>query len=67
MMANQELVVDPSRGPIVIVAPATAAFGLSRVFQFLGEPKRPQLQVVHTMEEAFAALGIQSPHFEPLE
>jgi len=33
----------------------------------VGESKRPLLEVVRTMDEALAALGIQSPHFEPLE
>src|SRR5882724_2350386 len=66
-LADQELVVDSTTSPIVIVAPATAVFGVSRMFQLLGEPRRPQLQVVRTLEEASAALGIQSPHLEPLE
>jgi hypothetical protein len=53
--------------PRVIVAPQTHAFGLFRMFQIAGEHTRPLLQVVHTMEEAFAVLGVQAPHFEPLE
>jgi hypothetical protein len=32
----------------------------------LGEPANPRLQIVHTLDEVFAALGIPSPHFEPL-
>jgi len=55
------------RRPRVIVAPQTHAFGLFRMFQITGEHTRPLLQVVRTMEEAFAALGVQAPHFEPLE
>ena len=66
-MAGQVLVVDATGSPIVFVAPAPAAFGLSRMFQILGDRKRPQLRVVHSLDEAFAALDIQSPHFEPLE
>jgi hypothetical protein len=53
--------------PRIAVAPTTADFGLARMFQIVGENKRPLLQVVHTIEEAFAILGIQSPHFELLE
>lgn len=53
--------------PRVIVAPQTHAFGLFRMFQIEGEHTRPLLRVVRTMDEAFAALGVQSPHFEPLE
>jgi hypothetical protein len=53
--------------PRVVVAPQTLAFGLFRMFQIAGEQTRPLLQVVRTMDEAFAALGVQSPRFEPLE
>jgi hypothetical protein len=58
---------DPTRRPRFIVAPATSVFGLSRMFQVSGESTRPLLAVVRTIEEALAALGVQSPHFEPLE
>jgi hypothetical protein len=53
--------------PSIIVAPAIAIYGLARMFQIVGERKRPLLNVVHTMGDALAALGIQSSHFEPLE
>jgi len=56
----------PSR-PRVIVAPTTLGFGLARMFQILGEDARPLLSVAHTLDEAFAALGVQSPQFEPLK
>ncbi len=48
-----------------IVSPRGYAFGLCRMFQLLGEAKRPLLQIVHTMGEAFAAIGIRPPYFEP--
>lgn len=51
----------------VIVAPQTHAYGLFRMFQIVGEQTRPLLAVVRTMDEAFAVLGVQSPHFEPLQ
>jgi hypothetical protein len=51
----------------IIVAPAGIGFGLSRMFQTVGESTRPLLDVVRTLDEALAALGVQSPHFEPLE
>jgi hypothetical protein len=35
------------------------------MFQYLGEGKLPLLQIVHTLDEAFALMGIQPPHFEP--
>jgi len=66
-LADQEPVfADPTR-PRVIVAPTALVFGTARMFQVLGELTRPLLEVVHTMDEALAALGVHSPHFEPLE
>jgi hypothetical protein len=58
---------NSTRMPRVIVAPQTHAFGLFRMFQIAGERTRPLLSVVHTMDEAYAALGVKSPNFEPLE
>jgi hypothetical protein len=52
--------------PLIIVAPSTHGFGLSRMFQSLGDQTRPLLQVVRTMDEALSMLGIPSPQFEPL-
>jgi hypothetical protein len=52
--------------PRIIVAPQTYAFGLFRMLQLLGEPTRTPLQIVHTLDEVFAPLGIPSPHFKPL-
>ena len=51
----------------MIVAPTNLEFGLARMFQILGEPGRPLLNVVHTLDEALAVLGIPFAHFEPLE
>ena len=58
---------DVTRRPSFFVAPMTAGFGLSRMFQILGEATRPLLEVVRSVDEALADLGVQSPHFEPLE
>ncbi len=60
------IIADPTR-PRIIVAPKIEAYGLFRMFQLVGEPTRPKLTIVHTMEEALSLLGVQSPHFEPLE
>ena len=57
---------DAVHRPRVLVAPATHLFGIARMFQIVGERKRPRLTVVRTLDEAFAALGVKSPHFEPL-
>jgi|SRR5580704_10101858 hypothetical protein len=67
-LAKQEpAMVDAARRPRFLVAPAGVTFGLARMFQMLGESTRPLLEVVHTMDEALAALGVRSPRFEPLE
>jgi len=52
--------------PRIVVAPQTYAFGLFRMLQLLEEPTCAPLQIVHTLGEVFAALGIPSPHFKPL-
>jgi hypothetical protein len=66
-LANEEpAVVDPAKRPRIVVAPTAAGFGISRMFQIVGESKRPRFKVVRTMDEAFKELGVKSPHFEPL-
>jgi hypothetical protein len=52
--------------PRVVVAPATHIFGMSRMFQILGENSRPSLTIVHSMAEALAVIGLDSPDFKPL-
>jgi hypothetical protein len=66
-LADQEPAMPDATRPRIIVAPTTIGFGLARMFQILGESTRPLLTVVRTMDEALAALGVESPHFEPLE
>jgi hypothetical protein len=67
-LAKQEpAMADSARRRLMVVAPATVGFGLARMFQMLGESTRPLLEVVHTLEEALAALGAQSAKFEPFE
>jgi hypothetical protein len=64
--AGQEPAMPDATRPLFIVVPATVGFGLARMYQILGE--RTQLvHVVRTMDEALAALGVASLHFEPLE
>ena len=53
--------------PRFIVVPDNAGYGLMRMFQTSGETVRPLLHVVRTVDEALTTLGVQSPHFEPLE
>jgi hypothetical protein len=64
---NEPAMPDATKRPRVVVFPATAGFGIGRMFQIMAEPKNPLLKVVHTMNEALAELGVQSPCFEPLE
>jgi hypothetical protein len=67
-LARQEPAMpNATMRPRILVIPRTAVFGLGRMFQILGEQSRPLLQVVRTMDEAFAALRVPPPHFEPLE
>lgn len=67
-LARQEpSMPDALRRPRIIVAPTALGFGLARMFQIMGEPTRPLLQVVRSLEEALAALGVQSQPFEPLQ
>lgn len=73
---SSELIQRLSRGPTAlpepetprfIVAPQAHVYGAMRVFQSIGEPKRPYLVVVHSAAEAYAALGIAEPRFQLLE
>jgi hypothetical protein len=57
---------DPPRRRFLVVA-RTAAYGLARMFQIAGESQRPYLEIVRTLPEVWAALGIRSPQFEPLK
>ena len=58
---------DVTRSPLLIVMPTTVGYGLARMYQIVGDRTVPQTSVVRTMDEALEALGVQSPHFEPLE
>jgi len=50
-----------------IVAPQTHAYGLCRMFQIIGAATRPLLQIGHTLDEVFKAIGIQSPHPDAIQ
>ncbi|HSS96143.1 MAG TPA: hypothetical protein VLK33_03900 [Terriglobales bacterium] len=65
LAAYQPTVKDPSV-PRIIVAPTPYLFGMSRMFQILGEHKRPMLQVMGSAEEAYAQLEMEQPEFRPL-
>lgn len=56
----------PSANPRVVVAPAPHLYGLARIFQAEGEPLRPNLNVLSTLADAYAELGVGELHFEPV-
>jgi len=56
---------DESR-PRIVVAPTDHVYGMSRMFQALGEKTRPNLHVVRSLEDAYVVLGISNPRFEPI-
>jgi hypothetical protein len=64
-LARSEPAFPPSR-PKFIVAPSDHLYGMSRMYQLIGERIRPSLQVVRSLAEAYAALGIAEPHFCPV-
>jgi hypothetical protein len=57
---------DPTERPRFIVVPAVAGLAIPRMFEMAGKEKNPLLRVVSTVDDALAALGVRSPHFEPL-
>jgi len=57
---------DPTRRPRFIVAPPTFGQGISRLVEIAQGPENPLFKIVLSVDEALAALGIQSTHFEPL-
>jgi hypothetical protein len=67
LASEEPAMADATRRPRIIVAPTAVGYGLSRMFQLVGERTRPLLNVVRSLDQAWAALGIQPPHFEPLE
>ena len=58
---------EPNENPLFIVMPSTTGYGLARMYQIVGELTQPLVSVVRTVDEALAALGVQSSHFELLE
>jgi hypothetical protein len=56
---------DPKKNRFMVVR-TTAAFGLARMFQLAGEPEQPKIEIVRTLAEVWAALGIEPPRFETL-
>jgi len=59
----------PAYGPgqtVILVAPEDVVYGLSRMFVAVAESRRPRVQVVRTMDEAYRLLHVDSPQFSPV-
>jgi hypothetical protein len=65
-LARSDPAFPPSR-PKFIVAPSDHLYGMSRMYQIVGEPKRPMLQVVRSLQEVYTELGMHQLHFEPFK
>jgi len=59
--------VAPTGRLCILVAPQDVIYGLSRMFQILRDQIGSDLQIAHTLEEAFALLGLESPDFEAVD
>ncbi len=57
---------NPAQRPRYVVAPVTFGLGVPRMFEIAAKATNPLLRFVLSVDEALAALGVQSPHFEPL-
>jgi hypothetical protein len=62
---TKPIMPDPSR-PVIFVAPTPDLFGMARMFELQGAESRPNLQVVHTPEEAYRILNVRDPQFAPI-
>ncbi len=65
-MARSDPPMPDMSKPRFIVAPADLAFGMSRMYQLIGETARPELRVVRTREEALSAIGVEAPNFQKI-
>jgi len=64
ILAKSEPIMKEPKTIMIVIAPGEQSFGMSRMFQMLGESTRPSLRLVRSQEEAFAMLGIQDARFE---
>jgi hypothetical protein len=58
---------DGAKRPRVVIPPPTAGLSILRILEVAAQVTRPRFKVVRNMEEALAALGVQPPHFQPLQ
>jgi hypothetical protein len=57
----------PPGTPRVFVAPTPHLYGMCRMYQIIREDLASDLHVVHTLEEAYALLGLESPDFKTID
>lgn len=65
-LARSAPVMIDSAAPRFVVAPSPHLFGMARMFQIRGESTRAALRIVRSPREAYAALGVKEPAFEPI-
>ena len=66
-MVRHQAKVDVSylqKVAFIMVAPRTHLYGLARMYELSANPSFAALRVVHSREEAFAALDVQDPKFD---
>jgi hypothetical protein len=61
---SQPLFPDPT--PRYLVATSDHVFGMARMLQLVSTQGREALRVVRSVQEAYDAIGVPAPHFEPL-
>lgn len=65
-LSTREPAMHDAARPRFVVAPATFGQAASRMFEIAANFKSPLLKFVLSRDEAFTALGLESPEFEPL-
>jgi hypothetical protein len=65
-LARSEPLMPDKTRPRFIVAPADLTFGMSRMYQIVGEITRPDLHVVRTRQEALSAIGLEDTKFQKI-
>jgi len=65
-LARTKPIMPDPRRPIIFVAPTPELFGMARMFELESGEARPNLRVVHTVEEAYQILNVPAPQFGPL-
>ena len=65
-LSTREPAMHDASLPRFVVAPPTFGQAASRMFEMEANFKSPLLKFVLSRDEAFTALGLESPEFEPL-